>query len=299
MGLSVSMGYNTGVQWIVESTYAEGADTTVDLKSLKSIGLTKSVELSSSVEREDAYGIESQNRINDPIINEIHELTITTYWQGAATETVYEFLKSALTAQNSYVIRIEAKPDGSTSEFLYLEGCTLTGFSITSDTGAVVEVELTIRVAEIYSNDWVAVLTESATGTTDTTDPTVYHDLTITFPAGLLAIASELQAFSFEVNFNNIEIKNYSSPGIVGNPQGGIEITFSFSAYGDGTTQGATALLSKLLGDGSGTITWADGGVPKTFTLAGCSYDSINTPINEKELIVLEGEGKANTVALD
>jgi len=268
MGLNVSMGYNSKAEWIAETNFAEGADTSMDGVTVKSFGKIKSIELSSSEEREDVYTIESQNRTNDPIINEIHELTISTYWQSAANNTVYEFLSDALSDQKSYCIKLTSKPDGSTPEYLYLEGCTLTGFSINSNTGSSVEVELNIRVAEIYDDDYVAASPASTpeTGsTTSSVDPSVYHDLTITFPANLLAIASNLQEFSFDVNFNNIEIKNYTTKGIVGNPQGAHEISFNFSAYGDGTSQGAGGLLSKLLGDGSGNITWSDG--TYTFTL--------------------------------
>lgn len=134
---------------------------------------------------------------------------------------------------------------------------------------------------------------------TERTDPTAYHECTVDFPAGLLSIDNEITNFSIDQNFNPYEIWNFTDSTLYLNEEGHKETKFSGSCYGDGTTMGASALLSKLISAaGTGNIVFKIGSYWE-FNLTAGSYDSVSYPIKEKEQVVLDFEGTANSLSID
>jgi len=134
---------------------------------------------------------------------------------------------------------------------------------------------------------------------TEHSNPTMYHECTITYPAGLIAIANELQSTTISYNTNAIPIWNFSDSTFYNNTDGHHEISFNGSAFGDGTSMGSTALLSKLISAaGTGNIVFKIGSNWE-FNIVAASYDNISYPLKEKELIVMDFDGTANSCTLD
>ncbi len=135
--------------------------------------------------------------------------------------------------------------------------------------------------------------------TTISSDPTPYYNCSVDFPAGILSIDNQLTSFGLSQSFNPIEIWNFQDSTLKANEQGHKETTFSASVYGDGTSMGASSLFSKLISaGGTGNIVFKIGSNWE-YNIVAASYDSLTYPLKEKELIVLDIEGTANSVTLD
>ena len=135
--------------------------------------------------------------------------------------------------------------------------------------------------------------------TLDNSDPVMYHNCTITYPAGLIAIANELQETTLDYNTNVVPIWNFADKTLYNIADGHHEVKFSGTAYGDGTSMGASALISKLISAaGTGNIVFKIGSNWE-FNIVAASYDNISYPLKEKELIVMDFDGTANSCTLD
>ena len=163
------MGYNTAIGWMQESSFAEGSTTTCDVGGgndtsfFKSFGIVTDVNLTPAVSRYEARGLGNQTRIADPIMQENYDLTITALWQDdGSVGTIYKFLENweDATADKSYLIRINAEPDGDGLEYLYILGYVLTNFSIKASIGNEVAVELTFKCKQVEGDDWVSSLSD-------------------------------------------------------------------------------------------------------------------------------------------
>jgi len=300
--VNVSLGYNCQVGWNTETSYAEGADTTL-ASAVNGMGIITDFSINPSVTRKNVYGLGNQTRVNDPILSQTYEFSITILWQNAGTNSAYHFVNSIIdnygTSAKSYCIRIDAKPDGSTAEYLYLEGCMISTISIKASIGDVVTVDISGWCKEVFGDDWTSTCYPTATSiTVDSTDPEPWHGSDVGGWSNIVDISGHLQDFSVEINFNPKRIDDFDSGGKASlGVQEGIEVSFSGTYYGDGTTMGASGVINDMISDQSDSIAWdLDGS--HTLTLAGSSLDSMSVPIKEKELIVIDFSGTSNTAAL-
>ena len=161
--------------------------------------------------------------------------------------------------------------------------------------------ELVFDVAEIDdgtggTRDWGVTQLPANTIPVSVVDPTVFEGAAFTWALGV-SIVSELQDFTIDWNCNPILIKNYTSKSHILQAQGKIEVKFSGSAYGDETSMGTSALLNDLLADSTGNITVNVDGTNSIVLVAG-SYDKIDYPIKEADLIVMDFEGTANNATI-
>jgi len=148
-----------------ESSYAEGVATTcataggADTSFFKAFGIVTEFNLNPALTRGNISGIGNQTRTNDPILQENYELSISVLWQDDASQgTIHQFLED-LEDQSydaSYLIRIRSLNDGSNDEFLYLLGCVLQNFSVKTNVGDFLVVDLSFKCKQIHNDDWVA-----------------------------------------------------------------------------------------------------------------------------------------------
>ena len=132
------------------------------------------------------------------------------------------------------------------------------------------------------------------------TDPTMYHECDVTLPAELIDIGNELQEFNLDESYNPAEIMNFED-SVLKLAGGSLseETTFGGSAYGDDTSMGVNAVLSRLvLAAGTGAIVVKIGSYWE-YNMSSCSYDNLSFPFKEKELIIMTFDGKANSMTLD
>ena len=105
--------------------------------------------------------------------------------------------------------------------------------------------------------------------------------------------------FTLDYNTNAIPIWNFSDSTLYNIADGHHEIKVSGSVYGDDTSMGASAMLSKLISAaGTGNIVYKIGSNWE-FNVVAASYDNISYPLKEKELIVMDFDGTANSCTLD
>lgn len=300
--VNISVGYNAQIGWGAEAAFAEGADTTL-AAAVNGMGIITDCTINTSVERTHVYGIGNQTRVNDPILSESYEWSVSILWQNAATDTAYEFIKDIIdnygASRKSYCIRIDTIPDGSTTEILYLEGATINNISIDANVGDVVKTEISGIAKEVFGDDWTSTKYPNATDVTvDTTDPEQYHGSAIGGFSNIVDVSSQLTKFHVEINYNNNRIDTFSGANMVLASQGAIEVSFSGTVYGDGTSMGVGDMLSDMIGDQSDNLTFGIDGT-KTLTLTGASLDSVNYPIKEKESIMIDFEGRANSPSIN
>jgi len=300
--VNVSTGYNVKIAWNTETNYAEGADTSF-ASTIQGMGIVTDFTLTPSVTRKHIYGVGNQVRINDPILSQSYEFSITMEWQNASTDCAYEWINDIIdnygTSANSYCLRIDAKPDGSTTEVLYLEGVLINNVTIKASIGDTVTAEVTGYAKEVFGDDWTTTLYPTATYVTvDTTDPEQWHGGDIAGWSNIVDISGHMQEFTVTINYNSKRIDDFESGGKVSlGAQEGIEISWSGTYYGDGSTMGDGGVLEDMIGDKADTIVWdLDGS--HDLTLTGASIDSLGFPLKEKELVIIDISGMAHSITL-
>ena len=131
-------------------------------------------------------------------------------------------------------------------------------------------------------------------------DPTMYHECDITLPAELIDIGNELQDFNLDEAYNPAEIMNFEDSTLkLAGDSLSEETTFGGSYYGDDTSMGVNAVLSRLvLAAGTGDLIVKIGSYWE-YNVTAASYDNMSFPFKEKELIILIFDGHANYMSLD
>ena len=300
--VNVSMGYNCQAGWNTETNYAEGASTSLNA-AVNGMGLVSEVTVTPSVARKNIYCLGNQVRVNDPILSQNYDVSITMEWQNATTNCAYHWINDIIdnygTSRHSYCIRIDAKPDGTTAEYLYLEGMVVNNISFKFPVGDTITVEVSGWCKEGLGDDWSGTCYPTATSiTVDTTDPEQWHGADIAGWSNIVDVSGHLQEFTVEINYNAKRIDDFDSGGKASlGAQEAIEISWSGSYYGDGTTMGDGGVLEDMVGDKTDNIA-IDVDGSHTLTLTGSSIDGMTFPIKEKELIVVDFNGMSHSVTL-
>lgn len=310
MTQGVAMGYGADlVGWYAEANFADASFTTIGTPvALNGFGKVTEFTFTAGVERQAIRGVGHQKRQNDPIVSESFELSVSTLWQyDAVNDTIYDLITDLINnvgnSRKSYCVKVLAKPDGATEEFLYLLGVTLRNFSVALALDDTIKVEISFDVADIDDGEETSPARDWGTAdigtdpTNSSLDPTTYSGATITTWGITPSLIAQLQDFNFEFNVNPILIKNYTSKSHINQAQGAIDISYSGSAFGDGTSMGAAAIVNAVLSDSSGNIVIDIDGT-YSFTLTAASYNSANVPIKEVDLTVIDFDGEANDLGI-
>lgn len=309
--VDISVGHNVNVGWHEETTYNEGINVGTSFNgaaNINRVGIVTDFTVTPAVTRHHTYGLGSQTRTNDPILEINYDWSLTAIWQTSqADDTIYQFVNHVVTNYtvalwNSYCFRINAVPDGvaANAASLYLEGAVVQTISIKLSVGDVVTVTMSGFAAAVYTDNWVLDTANEFPAATDVpavvaTDPTAWHigDAAAGTFGTIVDISARMQEFTVDINFNCPKIPGFASGENVMSGPGALEVSCSGTYYGDGTSMGVGSVLSDMQ-TGLATLV-IDIDALTDITLTAFSMDNMSFPFKEKELIIMTFDGKANS----
>lgn len=307
--VNISTGFNVLVGWHEEATYNEGMNVGTSMTAageINRMGIVTDFTLSPAVARYHSYGVGSQTRTNDPILEKNYDWSLTAVWQTSqADDTIYQFVEHVITNYttalwDSFCFRIQSVPGGgATTEYLYLEGVVVTNISFKLSVGDVVTVTCNGFAAAVYNDNWVVTVFPTATSmpAAVATDPSPWHLGDVGTWGTIVDVSGEIQEFTIDWNLNCPKIPDFDSGGenSMSGP-GALEVSWSGTYYGNDTTMGVDAVFSDMFAGVADLVISLDG--VSTITFADASIDDMSFPFKEKELIIMNFSGKANSMTL-
>ena len=313
--VNISSGYNVILGWQEETpNYGQAAAVTItagDATDINRLGIVTDFTLSPALTRHHTYGLGSQTRTNDPILEYNYDWSFSALWQaGGADDTIYQFVKDVLdnytsVLWESFCFRVDTIPaGGATQEHLYVIGSVVTNVSFKLSAGDVITITSSGFAKDVENGaaarNWGATMLPTATAIPSAvgTDPAAWHEGDVGTWGTIVDVSGQIQDFTVDWNLNCPKIPDFDSGGTnsMSGP-GAVEVSWSGTYYGDGTTMGVGAVLSDMAAGVADLVVGLDAG--KSLTFVDASIDNMSYPFKEKELIIISFDGKSNHISLN